>query len=111
MIPRRQKIEAALLRLAPRIPPHERDAVIDHAVDSKGLRTASPETAAWLSLVSYVRHVFTDYDALLADDTDPDSARFSSPARSTTCSRRGDAAGQFRDMIPKDYCRVALNHA
>lgn len=76
MIPRRQKIEAALLRLAPRIPPHERDAVIDHAVDSKGLRTASPETAAWLSLVSYVRHVFTDYDALLADDTDPDSARF-----------------------------------
>lgn len=73
---RRALIEAALLRLAPRIPGHERGAVVDHAMDSTGLKTASPEAAAWLSLVSYVRHVFTDYDDLLADGYDTDSARF-----------------------------------
>jgi hypothetical protein len=71
----RAAIEAALRRLAPKIPPHEFGAVIDHALDSKGLRRAAPETAAWLSLVAYVRHVFTDYDALLTQGYDRDSAR------------------------------------
>ena len=48
--------------LAPKIPPHEFGAVVDHALDSAGLKNAAPEAAAWLSLVAYVRHVFTDYD-------------------------------------------------
>src|SRR5262249_39414740 len=65
-----------LRRLAPRIPPHEFAAVVDHAVDSSGLRSAEAETAAWLSLVAYVRHVFTGYDALLREGYDRDSARF-----------------------------------
>ena len=73
---RRDDIETALRNLAPRIPRHELGAVLDHAIDSAGLRTASPETAAWLSLVAYVRHVFTDYDALLGEGYDADSARF-----------------------------------
>ena len=73
---RRANIEAALRRLAPRIPQHEFVVVVDQALDSAGLRTASAETAAWLALVSYVRHVMTDYDALLADGYDFDSARF-----------------------------------
>ena len=72
----RAAIEVALRRLAPKIPPHEFGAVIDHALDSKGLRTAAPETAAWLSLVAYVRHVFTDYDELLTQGYDRDSARY-----------------------------------
>ncbi len=71
----RPAVEAALRRLAPRLPPHEFGAVTDHALDSRGLRTAAPETAAWLSLVAYVRHVFTDYDALLTQGYDRDSAR------------------------------------
>ncbi len=50
--------------------------MVDHAIDSRGLRTAVPETAAWLSLVAYVRHAFTDYDELLAQGHDQDSARF-----------------------------------
>ncbi len=37
---------------------------------------ASPENAAWLSLTAYVRHVFTDYDELLREGYEPDSARF-----------------------------------
>ncbi len=73
---RRDALEAALRQLAPRIPKHEFGAVVDHALDSPGLQNAAPETAAWLSLVAYVRHVFTDYDALLAEGYDADSARF-----------------------------------
>ena len=72
---KRGDIEIALRRLAPRIPAHEFAAVVDHAVDSPGLKPASPEIAAWLSLVAYVRHVFTDYDELLVQDYDQDSAR------------------------------------
>jgi hypothetical protein len=71
----RSEIVAALRRLAPKIPAHEFGAVLDHARDSAGLRSASPETAAWLSLVAYARHVFTDYDELLAQGYDRDSAR------------------------------------
>lgn len=72
---RRAALEAALRRLAPRIPGHEFGAIVDHALDSSGLKAAAPESAAWLSLVSYVRHVMTDYDALLAEGYDADSAR------------------------------------
>jgi len=71
----RSSIEAALRHLAPSIPTHEFGAVVDHALDSAGLRTASPENAAWLSLVAYVRHRLTDYDAMLAEGYDKDSAR------------------------------------
>jgi hypothetical protein len=74
-MPSRADIETALRRLAPRMPPHEFGAVVDHALDSSGLRTAATETAAWLSLVAYVRHTLTDYDALLEEGYDRDSAR------------------------------------
>ncbi len=43
---------------------------------SKGLGRASAETAAWLSLVAYVRHALTEYDDLLAQGYDQESARF-----------------------------------
>lgn len=72
---RRATLESALRRLAPEIPKHELGAVVDHACDSPGLKSAAPENAAWLSLVAYVRHVMTDYDALLGQGYDADSAR------------------------------------
>jgi hypothetical protein len=75
-MPRRTAIECALRLLAPGLPVHEFGAVIDHALDSAGLKTAAPETAAWLSLTAYARHVFTDYDALLEQGYDYESARF-----------------------------------
>jgi hypothetical protein len=75
-VAKRADIEVALRRLAPRIPAHEFAAVLDHAIDSPGLNVATPETAAWLSLVAYVRHTFTDYDELLREGYDHDSARF-----------------------------------
>jgi hypothetical protein len=80
-VPTRAEIEIALRRLAPRIPPHEFGAVIDHARDSPGLRSASPEAAAWLSLVAYVRHALTDYDELRDEGYDQDSARHFVAAR------------------------------
>lgn len=73
---RRADLAAAVRRLAPKIPAHELGAVVDHALDSPGLKVAAPENAAWLSLVAYARHVFTEYDDLLAQGYDPDSARF-----------------------------------
>ena len=73
---RRAEIEQALRRLVPGIPAHEFGAVVDHAMDSGGLRAASPEAAAWLSLVAYVRHTFTDYDSRLEEGYDRESARF-----------------------------------
>jgi len=66
---------ARLRRLAPRIPPHEFGAIVDHALDSRGLRVATPEAAAWLALVSYVRHTLTEYDGLLEQGYDVESAR------------------------------------
>jgi hypothetical protein len=73
---KRSEIEAVLRRLAPRIPAHELGAVVDHAIDSPGLSAASAESAAWLSLVAYVRHALTEYDELLKQDYDRDSARY-----------------------------------
>ncbi len=73
---RREAIESAIRILAPRIPRHEFEAVTDHALGSRGLHTASPEAAAWLSLVAYIRHRLTDYDSLLDEGYDVDSARF-----------------------------------
>ena len=72
---RRADIEIALRRLAPRIPAHEFGAVVDHALDSRGLGPAAAEAAAWLSLVAYVRHALTDYDELLAEGYGRESAR------------------------------------
>ena len=72
---KRSEIESALRHLAPRIPDHEFAAVVDHAVDSPGLSVAIAENAAWLALVAYVRHALTDYDELLEDGYDRDSAR------------------------------------
>jgi hypothetical protein len=75
-VAKRADIERALRRLAPRIPPYEFAVVVDHALDSPGLSAGSAEAAAWLSLVAYVRHDLTEYDALLEQGYDRDSARF-----------------------------------
>jgi hypothetical protein len=44
-LPKRTEIADALSRLAPRIPKHEFEATVDHAMASKGLNRASAETA------------------------------------------------------------------
>lgn len=72
---RRERVGAALRRIIPCIPGFDFTAILDHAMDSRGLKTASPEAAAWLSAIAYVRHTYTDYDDLLAEGYDDASAR------------------------------------
>ena len=72
---KRSDIEEALRQLAPRIPCYEAGAIVDHAMDSRGLSPASPQTAAWLSMVAFVRHALTEYDSLLEEGYDQESAR------------------------------------
>jgi hypothetical protein len=95
----RAEIARALRVLAPRIPAHEFEAVLDHARDSPGLKVASPEAAAWLSLVTYARHVFTDYDELLREHYDHESARFFVAAELTAVLR---GWGVRRPLAPQD---------
>lgn len=71
----RGELERALRFLAPDIPEHEFGAVIDHVLDSPGLRGGAAETALWLAMTAYIRHRFTDYDDLLDDGYDIESAR------------------------------------
>lgn len=72
---RGEAIAAALARLFPRLPERDARNILDQALASKGLKTASPEAAAWLSAASYARHTHTEYDRLLADGYDVESAR------------------------------------
>ena len=71
----RKEIESALRYLGPDIPDHEFGAIADHTMDSCGLRNAAPETAAWLSMVCYIRHALTEYDSLLEEGYEQESAR------------------------------------
>jgi hypothetical protein len=73
---RRDEVGEALKRIAPRIPRFEREAILDHAEDSPAMARSVPENAAWLSLVSYIRHVLTDYDTLIAEGYERETARF-----------------------------------
>ncbi len=72
---KRNEIEQAVRVLAPQIPEFEAGAIADHAVCSRGLCTAAPQTAAWLSMVAFVRHALTEYDSLLEEGYDQESAR------------------------------------
>jgi hypothetical protein len=74
-VSKRSEIERALHELAPRIPEFEAGAIADHAMLSRGLATAKAEVAAWLSMVAFVRHALTEYDSLLEEGYDQDSAR------------------------------------
>ncbi len=74
-MPKRSEIEDALRHLAPHIPDFEAGAIADHAMDSRGLSCASARTAAWLSMVAFVRHALTEYDSLLEEGYDQEAAR------------------------------------
>jgi hypothetical protein len=73
---KRSEVQNTLRAIAPKIPRHEFEAVVDRVRDSAGLMTAATKSAAWLSLVSYVRHTYTEYDELLCQGYDRDAARF-----------------------------------
>jgi hypothetical protein len=99
MTDRRRQIEEALAALAPALVPKDRTEVVEHALWSKGLKRASAPKAAWLSLVSYLRHRFTDYDRMLEEGYDVEEARYFS---SSQLSKVLTDIGCHRQLYDKD---------
>jgi hypothetical protein len=86
-----QELRKALRLLAPLTPLAECEPVLERAakITREGLTI---NAALWLALVAHVRHRFTDYDALLAEGYDRDSARhFVVEATEATLTRWGCA--------------------
>ena len=68
------EISKALERLVPMAPLNEINAIKD-IVRKKHLRHLPADIGAWLAVTTHIRHNLTDYDALLDDGYDSDSAR------------------------------------
>ncbi|MEH0076340.1 DUF2293 domain-containing protein [Pannonibacter sp. Pt2] len=72
---RRQKdMRKALRQIAPRIPLFDAQAVLSGAMAGH-LRHLPPSIAVQQALTSHIRHTATEYDTLLAEGYDRDSAR------------------------------------
>jgi hypothetical protein len=71
---RQRAIGKALTLLLPQAPFSETEPIREAALQRK-FRDLPPSIAVWLATVTHVRHVHTDYDALLAEGYDRDSAR------------------------------------
>jgi hypothetical protein len=72
---RRQAIAKALTALIPMAPYADAEKIRTEA-GAVHMKTLPASTALWLSTVTHIRHEHTDYDQLLADGYDRDSARF-----------------------------------
>lgn len=72
---RRQGIAKALTTLIPLAPYSDAEA-IRQAAGAVHMKTLPPSTAVWLATVAHIRHVHTEYDKLLDEGYDRDSARF-----------------------------------
>ena len=72
---RRRAIAKALTTLLPLAPYSDIEAIRTDAL-GKHMKTLPPSVATWLATVAHVRHQHTDYDHLLAEGYDRDSARF-----------------------------------
>ncbi|MEQ1950351.1 DUF2293 domain-containing protein [Mesorhizobium yinganensis] len=72
---RQRAIAKALTALLPLAPYADAEKIRTDA-GAKHLKTMPPTIAVWLAAVAHVRHAHTDYEALLEDDYDRDSARF-----------------------------------
>ncbi|MCO6049978.1 DUF2293 domain-containing protein [Mesorhizobium sp. RP14(2022)] len=72
---RQRALAKALTALLPMAPYSDIEQI---RLDSSAphLRALPPTIAVWLATVAHVRHQHTDYDALMDDGYDRDSARF-----------------------------------
>jgi len=72
---RQKDMRKALRALAPRVSMADAEAILVAAL--AGHLRHLPETIAlWQAVTSHIRHTHTDYDALLNEGYDRDSARF-----------------------------------
>ncbi|MBD0414699.1 DUF2293 domain-containing protein [Oryzicola mucosus] len=72
---RRRSIAKALTLLVPLAPYADTEKIRADA-GARHMKTLPPSIAVWLATVAHVRHVHTDYDKLLGEGYDRDSARF-----------------------------------
>jgi hypothetical protein len=72
---RRRAVAKSLTALLPLAPYADIEAIRTEAL-AVHMKTLPPSIAVWLATVAYVRHSHTDYDKLLSEGYDRDSARF-----------------------------------
>lgn len=72
---RQKEMRKALRALLPRVPMIHAEAILETALAGH-LRHLPPSIALWQATTSHIRHALTDYDTLLEDGYDRDSARF-----------------------------------
>ncbi|MDI6028009.1 DUF2293 domain-containing protein [Corticibacterium sp. UT-5YL-CI-8] len=72
---RRRSIAKALTLLVPLAPYADAEKIRADA-GGRHMKTLPPSIAVWLATVAHVRHMHTDYDKLLGEGYDRDSARF-----------------------------------
>lgn len=72
---RQRALAKALTTLLP-LAPYADAEIIRTDAGARHLKTLPPTVAVWLATVAHVRHAHTDYEALLEEDYDRDSARF-----------------------------------
>jgi hypothetical protein len=72
---RRRALAKALTVLLPMAPYSDIEAIRAEA-GAKHMKTLPPSIAVWLATVAHVRHQHTDYERLLDEGYDRESARF-----------------------------------
>lgn len=72
---RRRAVNRAVTALLPQAPYADTETIRAMAHDRK-LRGLPPGVAVWLATIAHVRHAHSDYDELLDEGYDRDSARF-----------------------------------
>lgn len=72
---RRRAIAKALTALLPMAPYADMESIRADA-GAVHMKALPPGIAVWLATVAHVRHAHTDYEKLLAEGYDRDSARF-----------------------------------
>ncbi|TGQ42625.1 DUF2293 domain-containing protein [Mesorhizobium sp. M00.F.Ca.ET.216.01.1.1] len=72
---RRRAIAKALTALLPLAPFADMEKIRAEAGRAH-LHNLPPTIAVWLAIIAHIRHAHTDYEKLLADGYDRDSARF-----------------------------------
>jgi len=71
---RTKALAKALTVLLPQAPYADIEAIRDIA-SARKMRELPPSIAVWIATVTHVRHVHTEYDALLSEGYDRDAAR------------------------------------
>lgn len=72
---RRRAVAKALTLLLPMAPYLDIEAIRADALAVR-MKTLPPSIAVWLATIAHVRHAHSDYEKLLAEGYDRDSARF-----------------------------------